>query len=569
MNKTVTVNISGFIFNIEEEAYQVLKTYLEAVRKTFAGTEGSQEIMADIEARIAELFHLKLHERKHVITPEDVNEIIGIMGEPEVYSDEDTNADNGSNKNAKSEQADDTHNPHRKIYRDEDDHVVGGVASGISHYFQTDPIWIRLAFVILAIITFGTAIFIYIVLWIIMPAAKTTSEKLHMKGKDVTIESIRQKVNEEFSNLGDKMRNNENASKAKDFAQEVATNLGSALTVIGKSIVKIIGLLFIIFGLGLLVSSIGGLITMDTFSEMSPDLTFNVIDEFFLFNRNYLVLGLVGGGILVLAPVIGLIYTGIRMLGGIKTPVPFLSVTLFIMFFAGLLISGFVGTRIATQVSQSHEIPQYYENFSSRDTVAVRILPDNYFHDLISRHESNFLELIKFQDNNVVMGQNVSLYIRNSTTAFATVKVIRSSNGPTQQEAIRLSENIDYEYNVSDSLIELSPNIIIPRDDHFRDQRVEIIISIPEGKYLDLGPNIARIYWNERYNGKILRMGKDGLITDDDRKVTPEPNTEQNSQPNENQNEQKDKDASEKSARLPFDVPARPQVRIALPNVIS
>jgi len=509
MNKTVTINISGFIFNIEEEAYQVLKSYLEAVRKTFTGTEGSQEIMADIEARIAELFQLKLNDRKHVIMPEDVTEIIGIMGEPEVYADHDSTSED--EKQEKTDFNEDGRNPHRKVYRDEDDSVLAGVCSGLSHHFKTDPLHIRIAFVILAFITFGTAILIYIILRIVIPEAKTTAEKLHMKGKDVTIENIRNKVNEEFKNLGDQLRSSETKTRLKNALEDVAGGMGKAFNTLGMFITKSIGLIFILIAAGLMIAAISGLIAADSFTSISKNLGFAQLDEVFLFNENYLTLGLVAIGLIIFPILSGFIYTGVRLLGGIKKQIPFFGLTLTIMFIVGFSIALFIGTRIGTQLSHDHEIPTRFADFSQRDTIIIELHSDVHFHDQITKRNSNFIELIKLNDDKIILGQGIHLYVRNGGEGPAEVEIIRRAGGPTEQEAIHFAERIGYEYQISDSLIMLDPNITIPREDHFRMQEVEVIVRVPEGKFVKFSDNVGRVYWNDNYNGRILRMGPDGL----------------------------------------------------------
>ena len=199
MNKTLTVKISGYIFNIEEEAYNSLVKYLNKLKAAFHGTEGADEIVGDIESRIAELFQKKLNEKKQVITSSDVDEIVGIMGAPEDYTDEETSQTNESY----TEKEEGTRNANRRIFRDPDDHILGGVCSGISHYFGIDPLWIRLAFV-LTTLAVGGGVIAYIVLWIIVPEASSTAEKLQMKGEDVNVESIRRSVNESAEKLKSK-----------------------------------------------------------------------------------------------------------------------------------------------------------------------------------------------------------------------------------------------------------------------------------------------------------------------------------------------------------------------------
>src|SRR5689334_9884136 len=160
MNKTLTINLSGIVFHIDENAYDVFNAYIDSIRRHFASSEGKDEIMQDIEARIAEMFQLRVGENKQVITLRDVEEVTAAMGRPEQFGDEEAEA------------APDREAPipgvKRRLFRSTDDEIIGGVCSGIAAYFGIDPVWLRLAFV-LSVIFFGGGVLLYIILWIVIP----------------------------------------------------------------------------------------------------------------------------------------------------------------------------------------------------------------------------------------------------------------------------------------------------------------------------------------------------------------------------------------------------------------
>jgi phage shock protein PspC (stress-responsive transcriptional regulator) len=186
MKKTVSITISGIIFNIEEDGYDVLRRYLDTISGYFTQSDGKDEIMADIEARIAELFQERMDDRKMVITAEDVEEVINVMGRPEEYVGEDTEFGSSTAGEGYRRRGS------RRVYRDMEGNLIGGVCSGIAHYFGWDPLWIRLIWALLAI-GFGFGFLLYIILWIIIPEAKSTSEKLEMTGEAVNVENIKKK----------------------------------------------------------------------------------------------------------------------------------------------------------------------------------------------------------------------------------------------------------------------------------------------------------------------------------------------------------------------------------------
>ncbi|WGH76923.1 PspC domain-containing protein [Tenacibaculum tangerinum] len=187
MNKTININLGGFFFHIDETAYQKLKRYLDAIARSLSDDpQGKNEIIADIEARISELLSERITDARQVVNESDIEEIIAIMGQPEDYAEaEETYNENTSYNYSR--------NTAKKMFRDGDDKFLGGVCSGLGHYFNIDVVWIRLTFLILTLAGFGFGIIGYIILWIILPEAKTTSEKLQMEGEAVNIDNIEKK----------------------------------------------------------------------------------------------------------------------------------------------------------------------------------------------------------------------------------------------------------------------------------------------------------------------------------------------------------------------------------------
>ena len=220
MNKTVTINISGIIFNIDEEAFKQLSQYLDTIKGYFNTSEGRDEIMADIEARIAEMFQEKLNEKNQVVSIKDVDKVIAIMGEPEDYIDEEIESESFNSK-ANYEKVTTTGSSRfKRLYRDGEDRVMGGVCAGIAHYFGVDPIIPRILFII-SFFGFGTGFLAYIILWIIVPEAKSTAEKLQMKGEHINIENIKKSVENEAENF---------KNKFKDFRNKIKTRTSSKMS---------------------------------------------------------------------------------------------------------------------------------------------------------------------------------------------------------------------------------------------------------------------------------------------------------------------------------------------------
>ena len=193
MKRAISINLGGIVFNIDDDAYRELQTYLTQIESCFSDREESKEIMNDIEVRIAELFNERITDYKKVITSKDVKDIIDVMGGPEQF---------GETENGSTQKQRERFGPsgYRRMYRDPDNRILGGVCSGMSAYWRIDPIILRILFVI-AFLGFGTGLIIYIILWIVLPEAKTKAQKLEMMGEKVNVSNIGKAFKEEFNNV--------------------------------------------------------------------------------------------------------------------------------------------------------------------------------------------------------------------------------------------------------------------------------------------------------------------------------------------------------------------------------
>jgi phage shock protein PspC (stress-responsive transcriptional regulator) len=195
MKITLSVNLGGYSFNIDEDAYEELKRYLKNLEFHFAGEESSSEILSDIEARMAELFRAKMTGYKQVITIQDVKEAIQVMGTPEDIADNE----------GKSTRDKFSSPGYHRMYRDPDHRIIGGVCAGMAAYWDMEPIILRLIFAAL-IFAGGIGAVVYLILYIVLPEAKTTAQKIEMKGEPVNIHNIKESVKKEFENVRKNMK---------------------------------------------------------------------------------------------------------------------------------------------------------------------------------------------------------------------------------------------------------------------------------------------------------------------------------------------------------------------------
>ena len=230
MNKTFTINLNGRVYNINDDAYEVLNEYLDSLKNIFASEEGANEIMEDIEARIGELFSERMRYGMQVISEADVQDMIKIMGNPcQIENEDNTDIDTDDSKNnsysgdaeVKEEETESSNKQNgkstdkngekkvKRLFRNLDNKVIAGVCSGLSCYLNVDAIIIRILFIISLIFSFGMTLLLYAILWAIMPEAKNVAQKLQMKGIDPSVENIRQAINDgEISQNNDKNHNN-------------------------------------------------------------------------------------------------------------------------------------------------------------------------------------------------------------------------------------------------------------------------------------------------------------------------------------------------------------------------
>ena len=183
MNITKDIHLSHVKFTMDDVAYKILKSYLDKLTIAFSSNSSKNEILEDIESHIAELFSAN-NSINRVISVSDVNNAIEVLGTPEELA-EDENEQDKPSKNT---------NTNKKFFRDTDDSYVGGVASGLAHYYGISPAWTRILFILFFFVPIPFTTLTYIILWIVIPSAKTSADKIRMTGEAVSVASIKNKI---------------------------------------------------------------------------------------------------------------------------------------------------------------------------------------------------------------------------------------------------------------------------------------------------------------------------------------------------------------------------------------
>jgi phage shock protein C len=217
MQRIIQINIVGRVIPIEEDAYQVLKSYIASIERQFMREQGKDEIIQDIEARIAELFFIRLNAGAPSIDKDDVNKVIETLGaaseindgNASSYSNAKTQYSTGSMNNQQYQ-----YEPVRRLYRNPNDKVIGGVCSGVANYFDIDPVIVRLVMAVLLLA--GIGVLGYIIAWIIIPVAKSPADLGFMTtGKPMDFHTMSNNVAQEMQDL--KRRGEDMSRDLKDF----------------------------------------------------------------------------------------------------------------------------------------------------------------------------------------------------------------------------------------------------------------------------------------------------------------------------------------------------------------
>lgn len=380
MNKTLTVNIAGSVFHIEENAFVKLDIYLKTIKANFP-LEERDEILHDIELRIAELFLEELNFSKEVITLKDVERVIHIMGTPDDY--------NLQQEYDKSDQT--NHVRAKKLFRDTQNKVLGGVLSGLGHYFNIDVIWLRIIFVIL-VLFFGTGVLLYILLWILIPAAKTTSQILEMQGQPINVNTIENSVKKNIDNFQQNL--------AQIDLDPIKNKAKKATKATGSVIAQTLGIIFIVVScLGLIPLII---LLFSALSLNNPEIL-DILDS------QNLAIDIAGftalstilwaGFFIAALPLVGIFIIGLRLL---YSNIKYVVLTLIILFI--LWIGSIIAFIIPVVNQQNHIV---LEQFSTRYGYRVT----NPGQDRVKT--DYFLEQALGQTNNIIIEFKDPSYFTN------------------------------------------------------------------------------------------------------------------------------------------------------------
>ena len=474
MNKTVNINIGGLVFHIDEDAYQKLSRYFDAIKRSLSNSSGKDEIMKDIEMRVAELFSDRQKSDKHAINNNDVDDVVAKMGQPEDYRiDDDSETSTSSNFSTSKS---------RKLYRDKDKGSIAGVCTGLGYYFGIDAVWIKFLFLVLASTSFG--IIAYLILWVVTPKAITTAEKLEMTGEPVNITNIEKKVREEFENVSNKIKNvdyDKMGNQIKSNSNEIGNKLGNAASSVFGAFAKVFGALIVVFsGMTLFGVAIASVILM--FSSTLPQNT--IINHFVtplgletpLCQQGLLFLFAVG------IPLFFLLYLGLKLLvtnlKSIGNIAKYLLLALWIISI-GILISLGIN-ELGMMAYEGKDVKKETINYTPTDTLYIKFKNNDYYTKNINDHKDTWLTQDE-KNKSVIYSNNVSIEFMKTDEALPYIQIEKLSHGKNPIESKTRAEKIKYNYTIVGNQIVLDNYILTEFGNKFRNQKVNIYIYLPKG----------------------------------------------------------------------------------------
>ena len=459
MKKTYTINLSGKIFHIDDDALDKLQTYINTLNTYYSREEDGNEIMDDIENRIGELFteYLKGQYRE-VITINDVEQVIATMGSPSDIIDEDEQPQKTTPKQGK------------KLYRSPDNRVLGGVAGGMAAYWGISPLLLRVCFVIMTFY-YGIFFIVYIILWIAVPKAKTAMQKLEMKGQDINVSNIERSFKEEYQEVKN--------SKGTKYVNYVGRGITKALRIVARIVVIFLGMILFAGGIFSLFSLLSALFLPHWYPWGDSYMGIS-----YALSTTNLVFCKIGILFLLGIPIIMVIFMAIKLLFSFKSNNKVIALSALSCWMLGLVMLIFVG--ISEGRSWSIDGTRYGESLelSQQDTLVLLVnerykIPENLYID------HNVFQLA----SNNMIAPDIRIYSAEGSPPTLRVQFYTQEEKPVY-------DNMDFNWNYKNDTLRFDNYIKLAGQ--WRAQRVTLTLYLPENKKVLLPSQTSQYLRNLR-----------------------------------------------------------------------
>ena len=497
MNKTIKINLGGTLFQIDEEAYQILRRYLQDINDKLKNTPGGSETIEDIELRIAEIFQSQ-GTAAGVISRENVDSMISIIGKPEDF---DTSSDTTETRESSYHST-----TGKKMYRNPDDMIISGVCGGIGTYLNIEGVWVRLLFVLLTCFFF-LGFFIYVALWIALPSAQSDSQKKEMYGRH-DYYNARQKRNTGYSSASvdsDRTAIGPAGSRVGNAFNEVFRAIGKVLFIILRIFLIIVGISFVIAGFITLVSFI--MVFFFKYPGYFSTHSFGV-DLFYLPDfLNYIVNPAVAPWILILSfivilmPLLALIYWGVKMIFWFRAKDGIFSLV-------GLII--WIVCVAALSLLLFNEGISYAELSKTESEEVIETAPSDLY--IMSDHKVSDLHYDKeisfddedynvyFIDDNKGLFISSRLVIDNSSDNLMKINIRKRSAGRSRSDATRKAGDLQYNYRITGDTLYLDEYFTMPAGTKWSFDDVRVNLYIPEGTAVHFDKTTENMFRHHSYH---------------------------------------------------------------------
>jgi phage shock protein PspC (stress-responsive transcriptional regulator) len=496
MDKTIKINLGGTLFQIDEEAYKILRRYLQDIDSRLRNTPGGAETVEDIELRIAEIFQSP-GAAAGIISKENVESMISIIGKPEDF---DTNSETGETKETNYRST-----GRKKMYRNPDDQIISGVCGGIGAFLNIESVWVRLMFILFACF-FGIGFFVYLALWIALPSAHADAQKREMYGRDDYLVAARERNNRYSLSSGDP---GHTVSKPAESGvgnafNEVFRALGKVFFIIVRIFLILVGITFVLGGFMALVSFIMVFFFQypGYFSTHSFGVNLFYLPDFL----NYIVNPAIAPWILVLSfivilmPLLALIYWGVKMIFWFKAKDGIVSL-------AGLVI--WVVCVAALSILLFNEGISYSETAKIVSEEVIEKAPKDLYikadHKVADLHYDKDISFdqaynVFFIDDNKGLYISSSLDINSSDDNSMRVNIRKRSAGRSRTDATRKADGILYNHRIAGDTIYVDEYFTIPAGTKWSIDDVTVKLFIPEGTSVHFDKTTEEMFRHRYYD---------------------------------------------------------------------
>lgn len=495
MDKTIKINLGGTLFQIDEEAYNILRQYLQGIDARLKHTPEGAEILEDIELRIAEIFQSQ-GGTAGVINRENVESMIAIIGKPETF-------DNSGEEKEFETPPYQSAVP-KKLYRNPDDMIISGVSSGIATYLGIESVWIRLLFVIFSCF-FGIGIFIYLALWLAVPVAKTDPEKKEMYGNSnySTVSRNRRRGNSAAANDPAYNRSYSTGSDIGNAFNEIFRALGKVAFVIVRIFLIIVGVCLVVTGFAGLISSI--MIFFLNYPQSFSTHTFE-INLFYLPDfLNYVVSPEVAPWItalsfvIILIPLLVFIYLGVKMIFWFKAKDGLIGLLVFVIWVMSVVALSIIlfNEGISFAETGKTETKEVIE----RPPATIYILGSRKVADLqyeneIAVQEEDYNIYLPANSKDLYVGTRLGTY--SSDNNSLEIDVRKRSTGSDSYKAETKAKSLSYNYRIAGDTIFIDEYFTIPEGSKWSFDNVGINVFIPVGTIVRFDNTTENMYYKYR-----------------------------------------------------------------------